>query len=311
MKWSELSIHTTHEAVEPISNILHEAGASGVVIEDPLDLIKERENVYGEIYQLDPNDYPDEGVIVKAYLPVNSFLGETVDGIKETINNLLLYNIDLGRNHITISEVNEEEWATAWKKYYHPVKISEKFTIVPTWEEYMPVHTDELIIEMDPGMAFGTGTHPTTVLCLQALERFVQKGDKVIDVGTGSGILSIAAAMLEAESVHAYDLDPVAVESARLNLKLNKVSDIAQVKQNNLLDGIEGEHDVIVANILAEVILRFTSQAYSLLKEGGHFITSGIIGHKKHEVKEALEQAGFTIVEILSMEDWVSIIAKK
>lgn len=209
MKWSELSIHTTHEAVEPISNILHEAGASGVVIEDPLDLIKERENVYGEIYQLDPNDYPDEGVIVKAYLPVNSFLGETVDGIKETINNLLLYNIDLGRNHITISEVNEEEWATAWKKYYHPVKISEKFTIVPTWEEYTPVHTDELIIEMDPGMAFGTGTHPTTVLCIQALERFVQKGDKVIDVGTGSGILSIAAAMLEAESVHAYDLDQI------------------------------------------------------------------------------------------------------
>ncbi|MCI4139268.1 50S ribosomal protein L11 methyltransferase, partial [Bacillus vallismortis] len=109
--------------------------------------IKERENVDGEIYQLDPNDYPDEGVIVKAYLPVKSFLGETVDGIKETINNLLLYNIDLGRNLITISVVNEEEWATAWKKYYHPVKISEKFSIVPTWEEYTPVHTDELIIE--------------------------------------------------------------------------------------------------------------------------------------------------------------------
>ncbi|WP_045510478.1 50S ribosomal protein L11 methyltransferase [Bacillus amyloliquefaciens] len=311
MKWSEISIHTTHEAVEPISNILHEAGASGVVIEDPLHLMKERENVYGEIYQLDPNDYPDEGVIVKAYLPINSFLGETVDGIKETINNLLLYDIDLGRNKITISEVNEEEWATAWKKYYHPVKISEKFTIVPTWETYTPVHTDELIIEMDPGMAFGTGTHPTTVLCIQALERIVQKGDRVIDVGTGSGILSIAAAMLKAESVHAYDLDPVAVESARLNVKLNKVSDTAEVKQNNLLDGITGEHDVIVANILAEVILRFTSQAYDLLKDGGHFITSGIIGQKKQEVKEALEKAGFTIIEILSMEDWVSIIAKK
>jgi ribosomal protein L11 methyltransferase len=173
------------------------------------------------------------------------------------------------------------------------------------------VHTDELIIEMDPGMAFGTGTHPTTVLCIQALERIVQKGDRVIDVGTGSGILSIAAAMLKAESVHAYDLDPVAVESARLNVKLNKVSDTAEVKQNNLLDGITGEHDVIVANILAEVILRFTSQAYNLLKDGGHFITSGIIGQKKQEVKEALEKAGFTIIEILSMEDWVSIIAKK
>ncbi|UWS59483.1 50S ribosomal protein L11 methyltransferase [Bacillus paralicheniformis] len=311
MKWSEICIHTTHEAVEPISNILHEAGASGVVIEDPLDLIKERENVYGEIYQLDPNDYPDEGVIIKAYLPINSFLGETVEGIKETINNLLLYDIDLGRNKITISEVNEEEWATAWKKYYHPVKISEKFTIVPTWEEYTPVHTDELIIEMDPGMAFGTGTHPTTVLCIQALERYVKEGDSVVDVGTGTGILSIASAMLRAKQVEGYDLDPVAVESARLNSKLNKVSDYIEIKQNNLLDGVEGEKDVIVANILAEVILRFTDQAYSLLKDGGYFITSGIIQQKKQEVKDALVKEGFTIVEVLSMEDWVSIIAEK
>ncbi|ASB88305.1 50S ribosomal protein L11 methyltransferase [Bacillus sonorensis] len=311
MKWSEICIHTTNEAVEPISNILHEAGASGVVIEDPLDLTKERENVYGEIYQLDPNDYPDEGVIIKAYLPINSFLGETVEGIKETINNLLLYDIDLGRNKITISEVNEEEWATAWKKYYHPVKISEKFTIVPTWEEYTPVHTDELIIEMDPGMAFGTGTHPTTVLCIQALERYVKKGDSVVDVGTGTGILSIASAMLAADRVEAYDLDPVAVESARLNSKLNKVADRIDIKQNNLLDGIAGEKDVIVANILAEVILRFTKQAYDLLKEGGYFITSGIIQQKKQEVKDALAKEGFTIIEVLSMEDWVSIIAQK
>ncbi|MFN2745272.1 MULTISPECIES: 50S ribosomal protein L11 methyltransferase [Bacillus] len=311
MKWSEICIHTTHEAVEPISNILHEAGASGVVIEDPLDLIKERENVYGEIYQLDPNDYPDEGVIIKAYLPINSFLGETVDGIKETINNLLLYDIDLGRNKITISEVNEEEWATAWKKYYHPVKISEKFTIVPTWEEYTPVHTDELIIEMDPGMAFGTGTHPTTVLCIQALERYVKEGDSVVDVGTGTGILSIASAMLRAGSVEAYDLDPVAVESARLNSKLNKVSGQIAIKQNNLLDGVEGEKDVIVANILAEVILRFTEQAHSLLKKDGYFITSGIIQQKKQEVKDALVKEGFKIIEVLSMEDWVSIIAQK
>ncbi|MEC3605952.1 50S ribosomal protein L11 methyltransferase [Bacillus glycinifermentans] len=311
MKWSEICIHTTNEAVEPISNILHEAGASGVVIEDPLDLTKERENVYGEIYQLDPNDYPDEGVIIKAYLPINSFLGETVEGIKETINNLLLYDIDLGRNKITISEVNEEEWATAWKKYYHPVKISEKFTIVPTWEEYTPVHTDELIIEMDPGMAFGTGTHPTTVLCIQALERYVKEGDSVVDIGTGTGILSIASAMLRADRVEAYDLDPVAVESARLNSKLNKVSDRIEIKQNNLLDGVAGEKDVIVANILAEVILRFTKQAYSLLKQDGYFITSGIIQQKKQEVKDALLKEGFTIIEVLSMEDWVSIIAKK
>ncbi|OCA91562.1 ribosomal protein L11 methyltransferase [Bacillus sp. FJAT-27225] len=312
MKWSEISIHTANEAVEPISNILHEAGASGVVIEDPFELIKEREDQFGEIYQLNPKDYPDEGVIVKAYLPVNSFLGETVEAIKDSINNLIIYDIDIGLNQVTISEVNEEEWATAWKKYYNPVKISERFTVVPTWEEYTPVSSDELIIELDPGMAFGTGTHPTTVMCIQALERTVKEGDTVIDVGTGSGVLSVAAALLGSSSVRAYDLDEVAVRSARLNIKLNKVHDKVTVARNNLLDGIEdASADVIVANILAEVILRFTDDVVRVLKPGGTFIASGIIQQKKDLVKAALLDTGFTISETIVMEDWVAIIAKK
>ncbi|MFD2446117.1 50S ribosomal protein L11 methyltransferase [Bacillus sp. CGMCC 1.16607] len=311
MKWSEISIHTTNEAIEPISNILHEAGASGVVIEDPFDLTKEREDQFGEIYQLDPKDYPDEGVIIKAYIPLNSFLGETVDGIKEAINGLILHNIDIGLNKVSISEVNEEEWATAWKKYYHPVKISEKFTIVPTWEEYTPVHSDELIIELDPGMAFGTGTHPTTVMCIQALERTVKKGDKVIDVGTGSGVLSIAAAMLGASKISAYDLDEVAVTTAKMNIELNKVQDIVEVSQKNLLNGVEEEVDGIVANILAEVIVRFTDEAARIIKKDGYFITSGIIQQKKQDVKDALTNSGFEIIETLLMEDWVALIAKR
>ena len=311
MKWSEIMIHTTNEAVEPISNILHEAGASGVVIEDPFELVKERQDQFGEIYQLDPDDYPEEGVIIKAYLPVNSFLGETVEEIKLAISNLASFNIDIGRNHVTISEVNEEEWATAWKKYYNPVKISEKFTIVPTWEDYTPVSSDELIIELDPGMAFGTGTHPTTVMCIQALERTVKKGDTVIDVGTGSGVLSIAAALLEAKQVEALDLDDVAVQSARLNLKLNKVHHIAEVRQNDLLKGVETQADIVVANILAEVILRFTEDVGRVVKPGGHFIASGIIQQKKNQVKDAIMEAGFTIEETLVMEDWVAFIAKR
>jgi ribosomal protein L11 methyltransferase len=312
LKWSEISIHTTNEAVEPISNILHEAGASGVVIEDPFELTKEREDQFGEIYQLNPEDYPEEGVIIKAYLPVNSFLGETVDAIKEAINNLIIYNIDIGINKVTISEVNEEEWATAWKKYYHPVKISERFTIVPTWEEYKPVNSDELIIELDPGMAFGTGTHPTTVMCIQALEKTVENGDAVIDVGTGSGVLSIAAAMLGAGTIKAFDLDEVAVHSARLNIKLNKVNEKVTVMQNNLLDNVEeNSADVIVANILAEVILRFTDDAARVVRSGGRFITSGIINAKKDLIKEDLIRAGFIIEETLLMEDWVAIIARK
>ncbi|NQD66360.1 50S ribosomal protein L11 methyltransferase [Bacillus haikouensis] len=311
MKWSEISILTTNEAIEPVSHILHESGASGVVIEDPFELIKEREDMFGEIYQLNPEDYPSEGVLVKAYLPVNSFLGETVEEIKQGITNLVTYDIDIGENKVEISEVNEEEWATAWKKYYHPVKISDKFTIVPTWEDYTPVHSDELIIELDPGMAFGTGTHPTTVMCIQAIERIVKPDDSVIDVGTGSGVLSIAAAMLAAAEVKAYDLDEVAVRSARLNVKLNKVQNRVTVNQNNLLNGITGQADVIVANILAEIILRFTEDAFELVKPGGSFITSGIIQPKKEQVKESLEAAGFLIEEVMVMEDWVAIIAKK
>jgi ribosomal protein L11 methyltransferase len=312
MKWSEISIHTTNEAIEPISHILHEAGASGVVIEDPFELIKEREDQFGEIYQLNPDDYPNEGVIIKAYVPVNSFLGETVEAIKEAINNLIIHNIDIGKNNVTISEVNEEEWATAWKKYYNPVKISEKFTIVPTWEEYTPVHSDELLIELDPGMAFGTGTHPTTVMCIQALERTVKSGDIVVDVGTGSGVLSIAAALLGAAEVKALDLDEIAVTTARVNVELNKVSNIVTVSQNNLLDGVEPDSaDVVVANILAEVIVRFTDDVYRVVKSGGYFISSGIIQQKKDFVKKALQDAGFEISETVVMEDWVAILASK
>ncbi|MES9736821.1 50S ribosomal protein L11 methyltransferase [Peribacillus frigoritolerans] len=311
MKWSEFAIQTTNEAVEPVSNILHEAGASGVVIEDPLELVKERENVFGEIYHLNPDDYPDEGVVIKAYLPVNSFLGDTIDAIKESINNLLLFDIDLGKNVVSISEVNEEEWATAWKKYYNPVKISERFTIVPTWEDYTPVSSDELIIELDPGMAFGTGTHPTTVMCIQALERTVTPGDLVVDVGTGSGVLSIAAALLDAKRIQSLDLDEVAVQSAKQNVEINNVQHKVSVSQGNLLDGVNEQADIVVANILAEVIMRFTDDVAKVVKPGGYFIASGIIQTKKQDVKEAIIASGFTVEETILMEDWVAIIAKR
>ena len=311
MTWTEISILTTNEAVEAVSNILHEAGASGVVIEDSKELTKERVDQFGEIYALNPEDFPKNGVIVKAYLSATSFLAETVEEIKLAITNLVNFDINIGENIVTMSEVNEEDWATAWKQYYHPVKISERFTIVPTWEDYQPVSTDELIIELDPGMAFGTGTHPTTVMCLQALEKVVKDGDQVVDVGTGSGVLSIGAALLGARSVHALDLDEVAVRSARENVELNKVDSTVEVFHGNLLDTVKEPADVVVANILAEIIMTFTDDAFSIVKPGGLFVTSGIIGAKKDDVKAALEASGFTIEEVLMMEDWVAIIARR
>ena len=311
MKWSEIAIHTTHEATEAVANILYEAGASGVIIEDSVEPDRIRENLYGEIVELDRNDYPSEGVIVKAYLPVNSFLIETMKEIKLSIAELPGYGLDIGINEIKTSEVDDEDWATAWKKYYHPVKISGRFTIVPTWEEYTPVDSDELIVELDPGMAFGTGTHPTTVMCMQALEKYVRKDDVVVDVGTGSGVLSIGAAMLGAKSVHALDLDEVAVVAAKENIELNKVENIIRVTHGNLLESIHVEPQIIIANILAEVIVTFSGDAANLLPTDGLFIVSGIIEEKRDLVKGDLIAKGFEIVESVLMEDWVAIIARK
>lgn len=311
MKWSELSIHTTEEAVDAISNILHEAGASGVVIEDSQDFEKQRDQQYGEIYALDREDFPQDGVIVKAYLPVSSFLAETVEEIKLAINNLVNFDINLGANKVSVSEIDEQDWATAWKQYYHPVKISNRFTIVPTWEEYERVESDELMIELDPGMAFGTGTHPTTVMSLQALEKHVQPGMYVTDVGTGSGVLAIGAAMLGADHVHALDLDPIAVKAAVENIDINGVSSQINVVEGDLLDTVKEPADIVVANILAEIIMTFTDDAYTVVKPGGLFITSGIIEAKKEDVKQSLTNAGFIIDEVMMMEDWVTIVSRK
>ena len=310
MKWSEVTIHTTQEAIEAVANILHEAGAGGVIIEDPEVLTREWDSPFGEVYQLSPEDFPKEGVYVKAYLPLNSYLMETVEQIKSAINNLLTYDINIGVGSVSLSEVNEEDWASGWKKYYKPVKVSEKIVITPTWEE-VEEEKDQFVIELDPGMAFGTGTHPTTVMSIQALEKVIRGKEHVIDVGCGTGVLSIAAAKLGVEHVLALDLDEVAVRSAKLNVKLNHVDSIVEVKQNNLLDHIDENVEIVVANILAEVILRFVSDVARILKPNGYFLTSGIIQSKADQVRTAIEEEGFVIEEILSQEDWVAFIAKK
>lgn len=310
MKWTEVSIHTSNEAVESISNILQEAGIEGLVIEDPLELQKKRESPYGEIYELDPQNYPEKGVRIKVYLPSSSNLKEIVIEIEQKINRLAAFH-DLGENKITTREIHEEDWATAWKKYYKPVFVTEHIMIKPIWETYNPQTKDEMIIEMDPGMAFGTGTHPTTVLSIQSLERYIKKEDIVIDVGSGSGILSIAASKLGAAEVYAYDLDEVAVKSSKANIEINKLSEKITVQQNNLLQGINLAADLIVSNILAEIIVQFIDDAWDNLKSGGIFITSGIIKEKENMVLKALEAQGFQIIETQALEDWVSVIAKK
>ncbi|MDA5108645.1 MULTISPECIES: 50S ribosomal protein L11 methyltransferase [Brevibacillus] len=312
MKWSEISIHTTAEAVEAVSNLLYEMGANGVVIEDPEVLHRDWDTPFGEIYQLSPDDFPAEGVFVKAYLPMDSSqLVDVLDELKEQLSHLTDYGLDIGKGTIAVNDVHEDEWAHAWKKYYKPVSVSERMTIKPVWEEYEPKRPDEIIIEMDPGMAFGTGTHPTTILCLRALEKYLQPGDRVYDVGTGTAILSIAAVKLGAAHVLAMDLDEVAVRSAQANTELNGVHERITVRQNNLLDGVDEQVDVVVANILAEVIVRFTDDVYRVLKPGGVFIASGIIAAREADVKAAMEKSGLALVETIFIDDWVAIVAKK
>lgn len=311
MNWTEVCLHTTNEALEAISNILSEVGVNGISVEDPLDLEQKETNLFGEIYDINMDKYPTEGIYIKAYLPTDNSLDAKVEEIRIAIEDLKKIDIDIGKNTIALKEVVEEDWATAWKKYYKPVKITNKMTIVPTWEDYTPNTTDELVIELDPGMAFGTGTHPTTLLSIQALEKYIVKDDVVIDVGCGSGVLSIAAGLLQAQKVYAFDLDPVAVKSTILNVELNKLSRSITTKQNDLLKGVKCKSDLIVSNILAEIIVKFVNDAWINLKEEGLFITSGIIKKNEQMVIDELIKTGFKVVEVNEMNDWICIVARK
>lgn len=311
MKWNEVKVETASEAVEAVANILMEAGASGVAIEDALDIENFQSDQYGEILNKEDFTYLKEEAIVMAYFPETIFLPEIVPFIKERVTKLPEYGLAIGKNSVTASEVEESNWATAWKKYYHPVRITRMLTIVPSWENYQTNDPLEKIITLDPGMAFGTGTHPTTSLTLQALETVLRGGETVLDVGTGSGVLSIASKYLGAKDVYAYDLDEVAVRSAKENMDMNEVAKDVHVAANDLLKGIEIESDVIVANILADIILLMIPDAWRLLKQTGSLIVSGIIEDKKQMVIDAMEKQGFVVEQIFQQKDWYAIILKK
>ncbi|NQX44582.1 50S ribosomal protein L11 methyltransferase [Paenibacillus tritici] len=350
MLWHELTVHTTEEAQEMISNLLVEAGAGGVSIEESGTLNKIRDTRYGELYDEPLNDIPEGEAVIKGYYAESEAMDEIVAELTPRVEELRTFGIDPGLAQISWKTVDEEEWAHAWKQYFKPLRVSERLTIKPTWEEYTPASAAEKIIEIDPGMAFGTGTHPTTALCLRALEKHIVSGDEVIDVGTGSGILAVGAVLLGASSVLALDLDPVAVVSARENVELNRLEAAVTVKESDLLSllGGEGASDtaaggmwpsarpghsiepdampaapaegglgvtlpvrVVVANILAEIIVLFTDDVYRALQPDGIYITSGIYKDKEELVAQALKSSGFEIIEVTREEDWVAFTAGK
>lgn len=309
MKWTEVTVSTSNEAVEAVSNILMEAGASGVKIDDALDYQNLKLDRYGEIIDLDTIPHVTSGAQVSAYYPETVFVPEILPTIKQRVSQLSDFGLNPAPNEVSMTALSDEDWATAWKKYYHPVRVTRYLTIVPSWEDYQPAQSGELVLRLDPGRAFGTGTHPTTKLCLQALETVINGGEHLIDVGTGSGVLSIAAKAMGVGAVEAYDLDDVAVASAQTNLDLNPVAKDVKVAANDLLAGIDTQADIIVANILAEIIIPLVPQARQNLKRGGYFITSGIIDDKFQTVLTALTDAGFQIAQHTQMGDWHGIVA--
>ncbi|MDO3409153.1 50S ribosomal protein L11 methyltransferase [Saccharibacillus sp. CPCC 101409] len=327
MLWHELTIHTTEEAVEAVSNFLHEAGAGGVSIEESGNLNKKRERPYGEWFDQPLNDIPEGCAEIKGYFSEETDIDAVMEEVQSRTTELETFDIDTGSPRYEKRLVDEEEWATAWKAYYKPLRVSETLTVKPVWEEY-EASENEKIIELDPGMAFGTGTHPTTMLCLRTLESIVKGGEDVIDVGTGSGILSIGAIKLGAKRALAIDLDPVAVSSAKENVELNGLSGVIDVRVSDLLSvlspsaepseaagsaalGVELPVQIVVANILAEIILLFTNDVYEALRPGGLYLASGIYKDKEQAVIDGLVAAGLTVRDVHREEDWLAIVAEK
>lgn len=290
MSWLEVSIDVDGEAAEAVSEVFNRFGRGGAVVET--------------IYSTDDTYRYDSqrAVRVKTYLPPDDV--ESRRKIEEALWFLArLYPMP----EPSFQTLKEEDWAHAWKKSYRPLRIGQRLMIVPSWWEFTPSLSD-LIIELDPGMAFGTGLHPTTRMCLEALESIAQPGQHVLDMGAGSGILSIAAARLGVASVLAVEKDALAANIARENVARNGVQDQVRVEAGSL-DMVSGEFDLLLVNILAEVIVALVGEGLlQHLKPGGRFIAAGIVEERAADVISAVEARGARIVERRQEKDWVTLI---
>lgn len=305
MAWCEVTIEVPVTDFELVADSLQEAGSGGVVFQDP-SLLENR--------KLEQDEVIDESLCgqtealipaVKAYFPVDDRLGKRLETLKVQLGSLLGIVLEFG-----LRRLDEENWANAWKRYYKPEKIGQ-VVIKPSWEEYAPV-AGETVVELDPGMAFGTGTHPTTRLCLGILQELIHHPLRMLDLGTGSGILAITGAKLGAAQVSASDIDPVAVKVATENVTRNGVTDRVQVFEGDLLDQIStAQYDLVTANIIADVILKLIPRLNRVMNpQTGCFVASGIIDHRLPDIKQALADNGFEIIKIVEDQEWRGVVAK-
>ncbi len=304
MRWLELTVRTHPEAVESVSELLSRYTPGGVAIEEPFELIDE-----GQEYRV----LIGEPVQVHAYLPLDGKEEEARQRVAEGLWHLA----SLGAHFVGDLQtrvVNEEDWANAWKDYFHVTHIGKRLVIRPSWREYAP-RGDEVVLELDPGMAFGTGLHPTTRMCLEQVELRTRAGMRVIDVGTGSGILALAGAKLGAASVYCIDTSSVAVESATANATVNRLSDKITVVLG-ILDEAEaarmaGQYDMALVNIIAHVIGGMAPQLAQVLAPGGLLIASGIIEARRSDAEPALLAAGLELIDQAMIGDWIVLIMRK
>jgi ribosomal protein L11 methyltransferase len=307
--WTQVDIYTTTQGLEPLGAALMDIGHPAFAIRDAADFESFLAGKQGRW------DYVDDALLslreaetaVTVYLPDNQQGADGLIAIREMLTRLQAMDTDSewGRLTYELSGVREEDWATAWKKYFHPVPVGQKLLICPSWEE--APNDGRLVMRLDPGMAFGTGTHETTRLCLELLESHIHGGEDVLDMGCGSGILSIGALLLGAKRAVGVDIDEVAVRVAAENAAINGVESKASFLCGDLADKVTGDFDVICANIVADVILRFAPLVPGFLRPGGVFVVSGIIEPREAEVREALEALGFCQTARLESGGWVCL----
>ncbi|HEY3313752.1 MAG TPA: 50S ribosomal protein L11 methyltransferase [Bacillota bacterium] len=312
MKWTEVRVLVASEAAEAVANALIEEGAGGVAIQDPSFLaVIERGWFWGEGEPVEAAP-PSPEVTVAAHYPRSESLGPRLERLRRRLDDIAAGGLDLGPGRLTAVEVDEADWVDAWKTYFKPHRLGRRMVIRPSWEEYEADPTD-LVIVVDPGMAFGTGTHATTSGCLLFLEEQVKGGESVVDCGCGSGILAVAAARLGAATVLAVDHDEVAVAATTANADANGVAGTIRVVEDDggaFLAGLEpGSVDLVTANLTADPLVRLAPDLARALKAGGKVIASGIIRARRNEVVEAFGRAGLELVDERRDGDWHSLLA--
>ena len=310
MEWIELIVHTTTEGSDPVSDILMECGASGTMIEDRAD-IPDPSKPHGIWEIIDPKllDQMPEDVLVHAWFEENSALPSLLETIRGRLSGMDASG-SFGSLAMETRSVNDEAWTDVWKKYFKPFYAGKHLVVKPTWEPFTP-KTGDLVIEIDPGMAFGSGTHETTGMCLSMLEEIISGGEEIIDVGTGSGILAIGAALLGAGHVLAIDIDPDAVKVARENVRKNHVENTVSVQEGNLLDRVSAVCDICVANISSDVIISFAAPMMNHIRTGGLFLCSGIVSQRSGEVEQALLSAGYEILRKEIRGEWTAFLSRR